>query len=62
MLVKNSASGVLESKFVGPYWFLKYKDREGYACILETEDGMYFDCSVKHVVPVDKRAVYSRKG
>ena len=60
VLVKNRAEGALESKFIGPYWFVKYKDFDGYACILETEDGIQFDCSVKHVVPVDKRSVQVR--
>lgn len=40
VLVKNRAAGVLESKFVGPFWFIRYKDFDGYACILETADGM----------------------
>lgn len=39
MLVKNRASGALESALVGPYIFIRFKDFEGYACILEDEDG-----------------------
>ena len=54
VLVKNRSSGSLETPLVGPFRFLRYKDRDRYACILEYEDGTYFDCSMSHVVPVDQ--------
>ena len=46
MLVKNRASGSLESLLKGPYIFVKYKDFDGYACILRDENDHEFDCSV----------------
>ena len=39
VLVKNRASGSLEPRFVGPYVFVDYKDTDGYASILEDENG-----------------------
>lgn len=54
VLVKNRAHGSLEPKLVGPYEFVKYKDYEGYACILRDEDGKEFDCSVAHLVLVEQ--------
>ena len=46
MLVKNRASGSLESSLTGPYTFVKYKDFDGYACVLKDDNGKEFDCSV----------------
>ena len=34
VLLKNRATGSLMSKLVGPFIFVKYKDPDGYACIL----------------------------
>ena len=39
MLVKNRDKGVLQTKFVGPFYFVCYKDFDGYSCILEDDDG-----------------------
>ncbi len=55
--MKNRAQGSLETKLIGPYTFVRYKDMDGYSCILENEDGKQFDCSVSHLVPIDKRKV-----
>ena len=38
---------------MGPFKFVRYKDVDKYACILENDDGTTFDCSVSHVVPID---------
>ena len=40
-------------RLVGPFTFIRYKDRDGYACILETEDGKQFDCATSHVCLVE---------
>lgn len=45
VLVKNRAAGSLESPLTGPYVFVRYKDFDGYACILRDENGKEFDCS-----------------
>ena len=34
VLIKNRVSGSLASNLVGPFKFIKYKDFDGYACIL----------------------------
>ena len=48
----------MEGALVGPYYtFVRSKDRDGYACILCHEEIYEFDCSVSHLVPVDKRNV-----
>lgn len=39
VLIKNRVSGSLETKLVGPYTFVRYKDLDGYSCILENDDG-----------------------
>ncbi len=46
MLVKNRSSGSLEPSLTGPYTFVKYKDFDGYACVLKDDNGKEFDCSV----------------
>lgn len=60
VLVKNRSAGSLETPLVGPFRFLRYKDADRYACILENEDGTYFDCSMAHVVPVDSEVMRRR--
>lgn len=40
-------------RLVGPFTFIRYKDRDGYSCILETEDGKQFDCATSHVCLVE---------
>ncbi len=55
--MKNRASGSLESGLTGPYTFVKYKDFDGYACILCDENGKEFDCSVQHLVPIENSRV-----
>jgi hypothetical protein len=52
VLVKNRASGSLESKLVGPFKFVGYKDRDKYAVWLENDSGDVFDCAVTHLVPL----------
>ena len=61
VLVKNRKPGVLEPYMVGPYKFVRYKDRDKYACILEDDYGKEFDCSVSHIVPLDGRNVKRKK-
>lgn len=39
VLIKNRASGSLEPKLIGPYTFVRFKDMDGYASVLENEDG-----------------------
>ena len=60
MLVKNRGAGALQTPLVGPYTFVKYKDWDKYACILEDEVGHQFDCSVAHLVPVSVERVARR--
>lgn len=60
VLVKNRESGSLETPLVGPFRFIMYKDFDKYACILETDEGNTFDCSVSHIVPVDSDNVKRR--
>ena len=50
VLMKNRASGSLESKFVGPFEFVRYKDKDEYAVILRDTVGREFDCAVTHIV------------
>ena len=50
VLVKNRKPGVLETKFVGPYLFVRYKDRDKYPCILRDEMRREFDCNISHLV------------
>lgn len=52
VMMKNRASGSLESKFVGPFEFVRYKDEGKYAVILRDATGREFDCAVTHIVPV----------
>ena len=52
MLVKNRKSGSLESKLVGPFEFVRYKDFDKYAVILRDDDGHEFDCSSSHLMPL----------
>jgi hypothetical protein len=56
-LIKNRGAGSLATALIGPYTFVEYKDFDGYACILEDENGYWFDCSVVHLVLIDKRRV-----
>ncbi len=46
VLIKNREAGSLASNLVGPFKFVRYKDFDGYACILCDDDGREFDCSV----------------
>ena len=46
VLIKNRSAGSLESALDGPYEFVRYKDKDQYACILRNEKGKEFDCSV----------------
>jgi hypothetical protein len=46
VLIKNRSAGSLEPVLDGPYVFVRYKDRDQYACILTNENGKEFDCSV----------------
>jgi hypothetical protein len=39
VLLRNRASGSLEAKLIGPFTFVRFKDKDGYASILENEDG-----------------------
>ena len=45
---------------MGPFRFLMYKYYDKYACVLETDQGTTFDCSVSHIVPVDSDNVKRR--
>ena len=51
--MKYRKQGSLEAMLIGPYVFVGYKDYQGYACILEDEEGNQFDCSVSHLMPID---------
>ena len=63
MLIKNRSAGSLEPVLYGPYVFVRYKDRDQYACILTNENGKEFDCSVQHLVLVGKpNKIKRRKG
>ena len=53
VLIKNRAAGSLQSRLVGPFTFVRYKDRDGYSCILEDEDGRHFDCATSHICLVE---------
>ena len=55
VLVKNRASGTFETPLIGPFEFVRYKDKDCYAAILEDDTGRQFDCSVTHLVPVEER-------
>ena len=61
VLVKNRKPGVLETKLVGPYEYVRYKDRDKYACVLKDENGREFDCSVSHIVLVNKKRMKKLK-
>ena len=54
VLIKNRSAGSLESALDGPYEFVKYKDKDQYACMLRNDNGKEFDCSVQHLVLVGK--------
>lgn len=60
VLIKNRVKGSLETKLTGPYEFVKYKDYDRYACVLKDDKGKEFDCSVEHLVPMEKRVTRRR--
>ena len=39
VLVKNRASGTFETPLIGPFEFVRYKDKDCYAAILEDDTG-----------------------
>lgn len=61
VLVKNRRSGSLESKLVGPFEFVRYKDYDKYAVVLRDDDGREFDCAASHLVPVSSKRRLKRR-
>ena len=60
-MMRNRSSGVFDPPLIGPFEFIAYKDPDRYACWLQDEHGIMFDCSVAHITPFVERDILHKR-